>query len=181
MKSDGSISDHGVINEAEPTLMSRRRTGYTPSIFPIVAPPDYTNQQRNQQKYYQLFILQQNYNMNIIWRAQITQVQEIQRLWLVEHLRHQADAERRGSACTQTKSPDPAEATATQIKTFKAEDWKARSHIFLNLGEDPATLIISLLFSDATTKEVWKKLTDSYQKENIQSKLNLHTRLHNVT
>lgn len=37
-----------------------------------------------------------------------------------------------------------------------------------------------MIVSGATTKDIWRKLTDDYQKENIQSILNLRTKLHNL-
>ena len=74
----------------------------------------------------------------------------------------------------------PENASQSATTRFMADDRKARAHVVLNLGEEPATLITSLLMADASTKEVWKKLTDSYQKENIQTKLNLRNRLHNI-
>lgn len=69
--------------------------------------------------------------------------------------------------------PDPEEAIAAQVKKFKNEDRKDFAHIVLNVGKEHAKIITSLLLTDSTTKEVWKNLTDSYQKENIQSKLYL--------
>ena len=59
------------------------------------------------------------------------------------------------------------------ISRSKGDDEKERPHIVLNLEEEPSTLITSLLMNEETTKEVWDKLTASYQKETIQSKLNL--------
>ena len=72
------------------------------------------------------------------------------------------------------------DASQAQRNRFAQDDRKARAHVVLNLGEEPATLITALLLADATARDVWKKLTDSYQKENIQTKLNLRNRLHNV-
>lgn len=56
---------------------------------------------------------------------------------------------------------------------FQLEDREACPHMVLRLEETPPKLITSLLMKDETTKVRWKKLTDSYQKENVQSKLNL--------
>ena len=77
-------------------------------------------------------------------------------------------------------APDPNDSTSAVLEKYKREDQKDRPHIVLNIWEEPATLITSLLLSSATTKDVWKQLTDAYQKENIQSKLNLRTTLHNL-
>lgn len=63
---------------------------------------------------------------------------------------------------------------------FYMDDRRACPHISINLGEEPATLVTSLLISDVTTKDVWRKLTNPYQKENIQTKLNIRKRLYNV-
>ena len=80
-----------------------------------------------------------------------------------------------------TQDP-PEQETSTQaaVSRFRKDDEKARPHIVLNIGEEPATIITSLLLAGATTKAVWEKLTDTYHKENIQSKLNLRTKLHNL-
>ena len=75
---------------------------------------------------------------------------------------------------------DPPSGPPNAISKSQKEDQKARPHIFLNIGEEPATLITSILLAGAITKEVWKKLTETYKKENIQSKLNLRTQLHNL-
>ena len=58
--------------------------------------------------------------------------------------------------------PDADNATQAQINRFQRDDQKARPHIVLNLAEEPATLITSLLMSDGTTKQVRDKLTDTY-------------------
>lgn len=71
--------------------------------------------------------------------------------------------------------------TAAQICKFNTNYRKALPNIVLNLGEEPAVLGLSLLLHDDRTKEHWKKLTNSYQKENRQSKSYLHTRLQNVS
>lgn len=42
------------------------------------------------------------------------------------------------------------------INLFKKEDEKAGLRIVLNVGEEPATLIILLVLSGATTKAVWE-------------------------
>ena len=63
---------------------------------------------------------------------------------------------------------------------FKRDDEKERRHIVLNIGEEPSNLVTSLLMNEATTKQVWDKLTASYQKENILSKLNLRSKLHTI-
>ena len=76
-------------------------------------------------------------------------------------------------------SPNEDASEAIQNRFKRAEE-KARAHIVLNLGDEPATLFTSSLMSGATTKEVWNKLKDAYQKENIQSKLNPRTKLHTV-
>ena len=76
--------------------------------------------------------------------------------------------------------PNLETASSASVTKFRKEDAKARPHIVLNLGEEPTTLVTAILLADATTKEVWKKLSDAYMKENIQSKLNLRTQLHNL-
>ena len=76
--------------------------------------------------------------------------------------------------------PDPNTASNGALARFQKEDQKARPHIVLNLGEEPATMITSLLLSGATTEAVWDKLIDNYQKGNIQTKLNLRSRLHSM-
>ena len=75
---------------------------------------------------------------------------------------------------------DPPTGPPNMVSKFQKDDQKARTHIVLNIGDEPATLITSILLTGATTKEVWKKLTETYKKENIQSKLNLRTQLHNL-
>lgn len=62
-------------------------------------------------------------------------------------------------------------ATSNVINRINKMDEKAWAHIVFKLGEEPATLVTSLLMSGATTKSVWNKIQASYQKENIQSKL----------
>lgn len=96
------------------------------------------------------------------------------------NLRHGIDAQRWVLHALTDDPPDPDTATTAAVNKFQKDDAKARPHIVLNLGEEPATILTSLLLSGATTKVVWRKLTDSYQKENIQSKLNLRTKLHNL-
>lgn len=76
--------------------------------------------------------------------------------------------------------PDPNSSTAEARAQWLKDDQKARPHIVLNLAEEPATLVTSLLISDASTKEVWERLRNTYQRENIQSQLNLRTKLHNL-
>lgn len=66
------------------------------------------------------------------------------------------------------------------IKCFNKTDEKACTHTFLKLREEPAALITSLLMSGGTTKLIWNKMKDSYQMENIQSKLNLRTQLNTI-
>lgn len=76
--------------------------------------------------------------------------------------------------------PNPDTSTVASVNKFKKDDEKAITHIVLNLREETATLLTTLLISCATTKVVWRKLIDTYQKENIRSKLNLRTKLHNL-
>lgn len=71
-------------------------------------------------------------------------------------------------------------AIVAAVNRFNKTGEKARAQIVLNLGEEPATLVTSLLMPGAPTRAVWKKLQDTYQKENIQSKLNLQTKIHNI-
>lgn len=49
-----------------------------------------------------------------------------------------------------------------------------------NPKEEPATLIISLLISVASTKEVWKRLCKTYRRENVPLQLDFCTKLHNL-
>lgn len=80
-----------------------------------------------------------------------------------------------------TEDPPSAETNSQAvINRWKKQDEKARPHIVLNLGEEPAILVTSILLEGATTKQVWVKLRDTYRKENIQSKLNLRSKLHNT-
>lgn len=72
----------------------------------------------------------------------------------------------------------PEVSSAAVINKFKKQYKKARAHIVLNLGKEPAMLVTSLWILGAATKAVWNKLPDSYEKENIQSKHNLGTKLH---
>lgn len=62
---------------------------------------------------------------------------------------------------TQDKS-DAHPVTTANVKTFNADDCKARSHIVINFGEEPSTLVTSL--PKATKKDIWKMVTDLYQK-----------------
>lgn len=77
--------------------------------------------------------------------------------------------------------PDADTAKTAQTHRFNTDDSKNHHHIVLNLEEERATIFTSLLISYATMKEVRKKLTDSCQKEKMQSKLNLRCRIHNVS
>lgn len=58
-------------------------------------------------------------------------------------------------------------ATTTAKNRFKKIDEKDRANIALNLGEEPATLVTSLLMLGDTINTLWDKLNDTYQKENI--------------
>lgn len=75
---------------------------------------------------------------------------------------------------------DPSTGKASHSNRFNTGDRRDSPHIVLNIGEEKDTLVKSLFMSDATRKEVWRKLADSYQKGNIQSKLIPFTR-HNVS
>ena len=77
-------------------------------------------------------------------------------------------------------SPNADNATQAQINRFQRDDQKVGPYIVLNLAKEPATLITSVRMSDDTTKKIWEKLTDTYQKENIQSKINLRGKLHSL-
>lgn len=66
------------------------------------------------------------------------------------------------------------------VNKFKKDGKKARSHIVLSVGKEPATLITSLILSGASTKAVWEKSTRIYQKEKDQFKLNLRTEFRNL-
>lgn len=79
---------------------------------------------------------------------------------------------------TQDK-PNTSTDKAAQINRFNGDNHMDHHHIVINLGEESETIVTSLLMSDAMIKEVWKKVTDNYQKENIQSKLKLRNRLQN--
>lgn len=76
--------------------------------------------------------------------------------------------------------PNPETSTNTVVSRWKRDDERARPHIVLNLGEEPATLVTSLVISGGTSRQVWQKLNDVYEKENIQTKLNLRSKLHNL-
>lgn len=73
--------------------------------------------------------------------------------------------------------PNPETSNVRAVEAWKKSDLKARPHLVLNLGEEPATLVTSLLLSDASTKQVWERLCEVYQRENIQSQLNLRAKL----
>ena len=77
---------------------------------------------------------------------------------------------------------DAPEATASAAarNRWKKADTKARSHIVLNLGEEPVISVSAALMEGASAKDIWNKLEAVYQKENIQSKLNLRARLHSM-
>lgn len=53
------------------------------------------------------------------------------------------------------------------IEQRNKADRKARPHILLDLGEEPATLAIYLLISDATTNEIFDRLCNTCQQQNI--------------
>lgn len=63
---------------------------------------------------------------------------------------------------------DPENSSQAAINSFKREDERTRPHIELNVEKEPETLIASIIVTDATTKYVWKKFTEEYQKENFQ-------------
>lgn len=52
--------------------------------------------------------------------------------------------------------------------------------LFKIIGEEPVTLLTSLLLTKATTEQVWEKVTTVYMKENMQSKINLRYKIHSV-
>lgn len=60
------------------------------------------------------------------------------------------------------------------------DDLRVHPYIVLNLREEPATLITSLLIPDATAKEVFDRLSNTYQRLNMQSQLNLWSQLHSL-
>lgn len=60
------------------------------------------------------------------------------------------------------------------------KDEKARVSIILNLENEPTTMSTSSLMSGAITLAVWNKLKDTYQTNNIQSKLSLRKTLHTI-
>lgn len=60
-----------------------------------------------------------------------------------------------------TKAAPRDTATTAAVNSFNKTDEKARAHIVLNLGEEPATLVTSLLMSGATTSAIWEKLQDT--------------------
>lgn len=55
--------------------------------------------------------------------------------------------------------------TSEVVNRFKRMDEKARDQIVLNLGEEQATIITSVLTSDGTTNASWDKLQDNFRKE----------------
>ena len=75
--------------------------------------------------------------------------------------------------------PDP-DSSATTINRWNKANKKARSEIVFNLGTEPIAVVTQLLTDRASAADVWKKLESSYQKENIQSKLNLRNKLHSM-
>lgn len=58
--------------------------------------------------------------------------------------------------------PDVETATNAQINRLNIDDRNKCPQIVLSLSEEPEILNKSLLIFGATTKEVWKKLTDFY-------------------
>lgn len=69
-------------------------------------------------------------------------------------------------------SPPPTVSVAVP-RRWDEDDRKPRLHIVLNLNEEPATIITALIISNASTKEVRERLCNTYQRQNIQSRLNL--------
>lgn len=76
--------------------------------------------------------------------------------------------------------PDAAVPTVIVIDTFKKDVEKAIPHIIIDVVAERAMLIRSLVLSGATPKVVWETLTSTNKRLNIQSKLNLRTKLRNV-
>lgn len=66
------------------------------------------------------------------------------------------------------KSPDLNTSSTAAVNKFRRENQRARPQIGINIGEELATVIISILLSNVTTKEVWLNTNDDYQKDNIQ-------------
>ena len=77
--------------------------------------------------------------------------------------------------------PDPdLDSSATIINCRNKANKKARSEIVFNLGTEPIAVVTKLLTDRASATDVWKELESLYQKENIQSKLNLCNKLHSM-
>lgn len=75
-------------------------------------------------------------------------------------------------AALNENAPDDT-AIIAAISKFMNKDEKARLSIILNLENGPTTMSTSSLMSGAITLAVWNKLKDTYQTNNIQSKLSL--------
>lgn len=97
------------------------------------------------------------------------------RFYLTEHLHHDEVL-----YVLSEGAADPVLSTLEVQQRWEEDDRKARPHFFLNLGEEPATLVTSLFISNAQTKEVWNLLCGTYHQENIQLQLNLRNKLHNL-
>lgn len=71
--------------------------------------------------------------------------------------------------------------TDAATNRFKKMYEKDRAYLFLNLGEKHATQVKYLMMSGGTTRTVWDNRKDTYDKENIPSKINLRTELYTIT
>lgn len=78
------------------------------------------------------------------------------------------------------RNPQPRDPTSSAVNRVKKDDEKARPHAVLNIGKEPATVITAMVLSGCSTKNVWGNLTSGYKKNNIQSKRDHGTKLHNL-
>lgn len=75
-------------------------------------------------------------------------------------------------------APNLEVSAAAAVTRFKKRDRYARSYIVLHLGTEAIIDVTSILASDATANDVRTKLKSIYQRDNMQAKLDLESKLY---